>query len=65
MPKIFFDSITMLRKIGFMVQKGHEQFGMLIKGGNEDNKLVPFCINYEKLLEKYKVICNKIENLKQ
>ena len=30
----------------------------------EDNKLMSFCLDHEKLLEKYKAICTKIENSK-
>ena len=31
------------------------------KDGNKDNDLMPFCINEEKLLEKYKAIQTKIK----
>ena len=31
---------------------------------NKNNKLMAFRVNYEKLLEKYKTICTKIEELK-
>ena len=35
-----------------------------VKDGNKDNKLISFCINYEKPLEKYKTSCTKIADLK-
>ena len=35
------------------------------KDGNEDNKLIPFCIDDEKLLEKYKTIWTKILRFKK
>ena len=33
------------------------------KDKNKNNKLMPFCINEDKPLEKYKTICTKIEDL--
>ena len=33
------------------------------KDKNKNNKLMPFCINGDKPLEKYKTICTKIEDL--
>ena len=30
---------------------------------NKNNNLISVCIDYDKLLEKYKTICNKIEGL--
>ena len=35
-----------------------------VKDGNKDNKLMPFPIYDEKLLERYKAIWTKIEELK-
>ena len=34
------------------------------KDKNKNNELMPFCINDDKPLEKYKTICTKIEDLK-
>ena len=35
-----------------------------VKAGGKNNKLMSFRVGYEKLLEKYKAIWNKIEDLK-
>ena len=35
-----------------------------VKEGGKNNKLMSFSVGYEKLLEKYKAIWNKIEDLK-
>ena len=35
-----------------------------VKEGGKNNKLMSSCVEYEKLLEKYEAIWNKIEDLK-
>ena len=35
-----------------------------VKEGGKNNKLMSSCVEYEKLLKKYKAIWNKIEDLK-